>query len=600
MKFSTRLLPLALGAVLLSCAEEEQKVEAPTVDYTKTTPADFTAVKKSKQAPKVTFTDIARSAGINFRHQTGAVDDKWMPETMGSGCALFDYDNDDRLDIYLVNSTYWPGKEKAEPATGKLYRNQGDGTFADVTAQAGLDFSVYAMGANIADYDADGDADIYLTTLGDNLLLRNDAGLFTDVAKEAGVVGQQWRDDSGGAQDEWSTSAAWADVDGDGWLDLFVANYVHWSPSTDIYTSQDGKTKSYATPQQYPGSTCRLYRNKGDGTFEETTQQAGVELPMAKSMGVAMDDFDGDGHIDLVVTNDTQPNFLLQNQGDGTFVERGLAAGIGYDETGRARAGMGVDIAALDNDGVPAIAIGNFSREALSLYRQVQDSFLDVSGKHRLVQSTLPTLTFGLLFRDYDQDGFQDLVLINGHIEPEINNVQREIQYAQPPQLFWNDGESHFIDVSAHVGPLFTSPIIGRGLAAGDIDDDGDLDLLLTTNGGPAYLLRNDGPTGRAISLQLRGKAPNLDAIGAAVSAQSGDLTQRRMVRTGSSYLSHSAPILNFGLGQRAQVDRLHIRWPDGSEEELENLAAGSNYWIEQGKGITRQQAFIKPDKSSL
>jgi len=510
----------------------------------------------------------------------------------GQRLCLFDYDGDDRLDIFLVNSTYWPGKEKALAATCKLYRNQGDGTFEDVTTRSGLDFPVYAMGATVADYDADGDSDIYLTTLGDNLLLRNDSGRFIDVAQQAGVGGQKWTDDNGGTQAEWSTAALWADVDGDGWLDLFVANYVHWSPSTDIYKSQDGKNKSYATPKEYPGSTCRLYHNRGDGTFEETTRQAGVELPMAKSMGMAMDDFDDDGHIDLVITNDTQPNFLLRNRGDGTFAEQGLAAGIGYDEMGRARAGMGVDIASLNNDGVPAIAIGNFSREALSLYRQVQDSFLDVSGKHRLVQSTLPTLTFGLLFRDYDQDGYQDLILVNGHIEPEINSVQGEIQYAQPPQLFWNDGESHFVDVSARSGPLFSTPMIGRGLAAGDLDDDGDLDLLFTTNGGPAYLLRNDGPSGRSIALQLRGKAPNLDAIGATVTAQSGDLKQQRMVRTGSSYLSHSAPILNFGLGQRQTIDRLHIRWPDGSEEVLENLTADTKYWIEQGKGSTKQHAF--------
>lgn len=594
MKFSTKILPLFLAVALLSCTEEQQEIEAPIIDYTKTTPADFTAVKKSKQAPKVTFTEIAGAAGITFQHQSGAVEDKWMPETMGSGCALFDYDGDDRLDIFLVNSTYWPGAEKAAPATCKLYRNQGDGTFEDVTIRSGLDFPVYAMGATVADYDADGDSDIYLTALGDNLLLRNDNGRFTDVTQQAGVSGQEWLDDNGGTQAEWSTGALWADVDGDGWLDLFVANYVRWSPSTDIYTSLDGKNKSYATPQQYPGSTCRLYHNRGDGTFAEITQQAGVELPMAKSMGIAMDDFDDDGHIDLVITNDTQPNFLLRNRGDGTFAEQGLAAGIAYDEMGRARAGMGVDITSLDNDGVPAIAIGNFSREALSLYRQVQDSFLDVSGKHRLVQSTLPTLTFGLLFRDYDQDGYQDLILVNGHIEPEINSVQGEIQYAQPPQLFWNDGESHFIDVSAHSGPLFSTPMIGRGLAAGDLDDDGDLDLLLTTNGGPAYLLRNDGPSGRSIALQLRGKTPNLDAIGATVSAQSGDLKQQRMVRTGSSYLSHSAPILNFGLGQRQTIDRLHIRWPDGSEEVLENLTADTKYWIEQGKGSTRQQAFAR------
>ncbi len=582
-----------LGA--LSCGQKKEKKPAPPPEYTRASATDYTLSRKQKEPPRVVFTEIAAAAGIDFVHQSGAAGQKWMPETMGSGCALFDYDGDERLDVLLVNSAYWPGQEKEEKPTSKLYRNLGNGRFEDATRKAGLDFSAYGMGVTIADYDADGDSDLFLTTLGENLLLRNEGGKFVDRARRAGVSGSRWEDDQGRSYPEWSTGAAWVDVDGDGWLDLLVTNYVRWSPHTDIFTTLDGKNKSYATPQQYPGSTCRLYRNRGDGTFEEITEAAGLYLPEAKSMGVAATDFDGDGAVDLVITNDTQPNFLLHNLGDGRFEEIGLATGIGYDEAGRARAGMGVDITSLNNDGIQAIGIGNFSREALSLYQQQGGIFLDVAGHTRLVQPTLPTLTFGLRFFDYDLDGYQDLILANGHIEPEINSVQKDIQYAQVPQLFWNDGDGQLRDVSQRTGGLFTKPLIGRGLAVGDIDADGDLDVLLTTNGGRAYLLSNKGPVGNAVAVHLRGAAPNLDALGALVTATAGDTKQQQMVRTGSSYLSHSTIALSFGLGAGERVERLEIRWPDGEEEALENLAAGSAYWIEQGKGIVKSRAFKEP-----
>ena len=582
---------LVVALMLAACGPEEPSEPAPTPEYTKAPTADYAVGRGRKEAPAVRFVDMTREAGLEFRHETGARGDKWMPETMGSGCALFDYDGDGWLDVLLVNSEGWGG----EKAPGKLYRNLGNGTFADATERTGLDFSVYGMGATIADYDADGDPDIYLTTLGPNLLLRNDAGRFVDVAQEAGVAGAVWQDDAGNENPEWSTGAAWVDVDGDGWLDLLVTNYVRWSASTDIYTTLDGKGKSYATPQQYPGSTPRLYRNLGEGRFREITEEAGLLLPEGKSMGVAMTDFEGDGRIDLVVTNDTQPNFLLQNLGGGHFAERGLAAGIGYDETGRARAGMGVDIASVANDGVLSIAIGNFSREALSLYRQAGgEVFVDAAGKARLMQATLQPLTFGLRFFDYDLDGYQDLILANGHIEPEINSTQKEIEYQQAPQLFWNDGDGRMIEVSEQTGGLFLKPLVARGLAVGDIDADGDLDVLLTTNGGPAYLLRNEGPTGRAVALDLTGKALNRDAIGAKVTAQVGEQEQVFMVRTGSSYLSHSPTTLTVGLGAAEQIDRLEIRWPDGTVEALEQLAAGARYEIAQGEGIVGKRAFVQ------
>ena len=580
---------LALCLLCFSCGTRQDEAPPPPPDYTRPPSLDYTRPETRSQASLTAFTEVAVQAGLEFAHETGAAGDKWLPETMGSGGALFDYDSDGDLDALLINGAHWSGDSRT---FSRLYRNRGDGTFTDATREAGLHSAAYGMGIAVADYDADGDPDLYLTCVGDNRLLRNDNGRFVDVAREAGIAGGRWTDEQGRLHPEWSTSAAWADVDRDSWPDLFVANYVQWSPATDIFTSLDGTHKSYATPQQYTGSTCRLYKNLGDGSFAEITREAGVHLPQAKSMGVAVADFDADGWPDLVVTNDTQPNFLLHNQGDGTFEEQGLTAGIGYDETGRARAGMGVDIAALGAEQTFSIAVGNFSREPLSLYQQAGGAFMDGAGRARLVQPTLRNLTFGLRFLDYDLDGHQDLILANGHIEPDINAVQKEIRYAQPPQLFWNDGQGHLIDVSEGIGGPFAVPLVARGLAVGDIDGDGDLDALLTTNGGRPHLLRNDGPTGHSVALRLKGKHPHLDALGAVVTAVTGDRRQQQMVRTGSSYLSHSDPVLHFGLGERKKVDRLEIHWSDSSEEMLENLMAGSYYWIEQGKGIAASKGF--------
>ncbi|MCY3761826.1 MAG: CRTAC1 family protein [Gemmatimonadetes bacterium] len=592
------LRPALAGAaalfLLTACGDEKVEEAAPPPAYTRTDPApDYTSVSERRQPPSVRFTDIAAEAGIEFAHETGAAGDKWMPETMGSGCAFLDYDGDGDDDILLVNSTRWEGRAPAAGSspTSELYRNDGSESFAEVTAEAGLDFSVYGMGAAAADGDGDDDLDIYLTTLGPNLLLENRGGRFADRAAAAGVQGDLWEDEAGRSHPEWSTGAVWVDVDGDGWLDLFVTNYVRWSPDTDLFFSFDGENKSYATPQQYPGSTCRLYRNRGDGGFDEITGEAGVLLPHAKSMGVAVADFEEDGLPDLVVTNDTQPNFLLRNTG-GRFEEIGLAVGIGYDESGRARAGMGVDVASLDNDGVATIGIGNFSREALSLYRrQTSTAFLDVAGRSRLVQPTLPTLTFGLRFFDYDLDGFQDLIIANGHIEPEINAVQKEIEYAQPPQLFWNDGEGILIEVSEQSGAVFQQPMVARGLAVGDIQNNGRPDVLMTENGGGARLLRNEGGSDSgAVCFRLRGRPPNREAIGARVALTAGGQRQQGMVRTGSSYLSQSSLVLTFGLGAASSVDSLRVRWPDGSEEVIcEGVDPGFSYLVAQGEGIVER-----------
>jgi enediyne biosynthesis protein E4 len=588
---------LAAAACVAACGSQREDAPSHMPQYARLDPPAYTRAADRPEPPRVSFADITTAAGLDFQHETGARGSKWLPEAMGSGCALFDYDGDGWLDALLINGHGWQQSGNGGTSS-RLYRNQQDGTFTDVTTASGWGFAAYGMGVTVADYDADGDADVYLTCVGANRLMRNDSGRFTDVAPLAGVAGATWRDDAGAEHPEWSTGAAWVDVDRDGWPDLVVANYVQWSPASDIYTSLDGSSKSYTTPEAYAGLTCRLFRNLGDGTLVDATAETGLLLPHAKSMSVAVTDFEPDGWPDLVITNDTQPNFLLSNNGDGTFTERGLAAGIGYDESGRARAGMGVDVAALGHGETLSIAIGNFSREPVSVFRQTRGgAFTDAAGAQRLLQPTLPTLTFGLRFLDYDLDGRQDLMLANGHIEPDIGAVQKEITYAQPPQLFWNDGDGHLLEVSSTAGPALSRPRVARGLCVGDIDNDGDLDLLLSTNGGAPLLLRNDGPTGTALALDLGGSYPALEGLGAMVTLSTDQGVRRQRVRTGSSYLSHSPTRLHFGLGAAAAA-QVQIIWPDGTSLDLGDLAAGRLYEAEQGRGVTAQHAFQRAPPS--
>lgn len=596
----SRRFSLTLSLVLLvwGCGEDESAVPASSPDYATPARPSYARGSAPAKVPVIPFEEVAAEAGIDFVHTNGAFGDKWMPETMGSGVAFDDLDADGDADIVLVNGTWWPGHEgEGSVPTSAVFANDGAGHFTDVTPRSGLDVPVQGMGITAADYDADGDKDLFVTTLGANLLLRQkSAWNYDDVATSAGVAGTLWQDDRRLAHPEWSTAAAWVDVDDDGLLDLFVANYVQWSPENDLYFSFDGESKSYATPPQYQGSTPRLYRNRGDGTFEEITESAGVLLPEAKSMGVAVADFDEDGRADLVVTNDTQPNFLLHNLG-GRFEEIGLAAGIGYDESGRARAGMGVDVNELEDGAGQTIGIGNFSREALSLYQQTAargQVFLDVAGRTQLVESTLPTLTFGLRFVDFDLDGRQDLILANGHIEPEINDVQKEISYAQPPQLFWNDGKGHLIEASDRAGDVFGESIVGRGLAVADLEGDGDTDVLLGTNAGRARLLRNevvtaDRQTANVLVIELAGEAPSLEGLGAVVEVRSGSLRQRQHVRTGSSYMSHSQTRLIFGLGEGTTAERVTVRWPGKRVTHLDNVQVGFLYRVGH-RGIVEQQ----------
>jgi hypothetical protein len=535
------------------------------------------------------LTDVTASAGIRFRHHSGAFGGKFLPETLGSGCAFLDYDADGWQDILLLNGTDWPGHHTAR-TTLQLYRNNRNGTFTDVTHVAGLDATdMYGMGIAVGDYNNDGFPDILITSVGQNRLFRNTGkGTFIDVTKRSGLGNRQ----------AFSTSALWFDYDRDGRLDLFVCNYVKWSPDHDVFCSLDGKHKSYCTPEAYRGQTCWLFHNRGDGTFEDVTATSGIFDSSSKSLGVALLDYDQDGWPDLIVANDTQPNKLYRNNRNGTFKEVAVDAGVAFSTDGKARAGMGVDAADFTNSGAPGIAITNFDNEMLGLYRpSSKGSYADIAIPARVGAPTKNMLGFGCVFADFDLDGALDLAIANGHIDDTVRNIRGNVGYAQPPQLFLNQGNGTFRDVTREAGPDFSQPKVGRGLAYADFDRDGDLDLLLTTNNGPAYLFRNDqilNSQGGSHSIRFRlvGTQSNRDAIGAIVRLESGGITQSRMVKSGSSYLSQSELPLTFGLGKKDQVDRIVIQWPNGRTEEFKNLKAGKSYQCTEEKGVVPQSGF--------
>jgi hypothetical protein len=524
-------------------------------------------------SPGFRLEDITAQAGISFRHNSGAFGAKYLPETLGPGCAFLDYDSDGWLDILLVNGADWSGHKK-QTSTLSLYRNNRNGTFTDVTRQAGLAIEMYGMGVTVADYNNDGFPDIYITSVGQNRLFKNTGkGTFIDVTQAAGL----------GGRTACSTSALWFDYDRDGLLDLFVCNYVQWSPEHDVFCSVDGKNKSYCTPEAFHGSTCWLFRNRGNGTFEDVTAKSGIFDTTSKSLGVAMLDYDHDGWPDLFVANDTQPNKLYRNRRDGTFEDVSVHAGVAFSEDGKARAGMGVDAADFDNAGVAGLAITNFDDEMIALYRPGRGGvYSDSALRSGIGQASRMRLGFGCAFLDADLDGHLDLVAVNGHIDETVRNISGNHGYAQPPHLFLNDGKGVFKDVAAQVGGGFALPKVARGLAYGDFDQDGDVDLLITTNQGPAYLYRNDVTNGnRAIRLRLQGTKSNRDGIGATVRVTTPDGTQSRVVKTGSSYLSQSELALTFGLGGRDKADRIVVEWPSGQVQEFRDLKPGSWLCIE-------------------
>jgi enediyne biosynthesis protein E4 len=529
--------------------------------------------------PGFRLVDVTRSAQIDFRHNSGAYGGKLLPETLGSGCAFLDYDGDGWQDILLINGMDWSGHKK-QRSTLKLYRNNRDGTFADVTRKAGLDLEMYGMGVAVGDYNNDGFPDVLITCVGQNRLFKNTGkGTFVDVTKSSGLGGRQ----------ALSTSALWFDYDRDGLLDLFVCNYVKWSPEHDVFCSLDGKHKSYCTPEAYRGETCWLFHNRGNGTFEDVTAQSGIFDSTSKALGVAMLDYDQDGRPDLVVANDTQPNKLYRNQHNGTFKDVAIEAGIAFSADGKARAGMGVDTADFDNSGKTGLAITNFDNEMIGLYRAAGNgTYEDIAMAAGVGLPSKTTLGFGCMFLDADLDGRLDLVAANGHIDDTVRNIRGNVGYAQPPQLFLNAAGGKFRDVSSEVGYDFRQPKVGRGLSYGDFDRDGDLDILMTTNNGPAYLYRNDQLAGnRSIRFRLQGTQSNRDAIGAIVRIFHEGTSQSRMVKSGSSYLSQSESPITFGVGKGDRIDRLVVQWPNGKTEEYKNLATGKAYALVESKGIT-------------
>jgi hypothetical protein len=532
------------------------------------------------QGPGFRLVDVTSTAGLYFRHNTGAYGGKLLPETLGAGCAFFDYDADGWQDILLINGMDWAG-HKRQRSTLKLYRNNRNGTFTDVTRAAGLDIEMYGMGVAAGDFDNDGFPDLFITCVGQSRLLKNTGkGTFVDVTRASGL----------GGREAFSTSAMWVDVDRDGHLDLFVCNYVRWSAEHDVFCSVDGKRKSYCTPEAYGGETCWLFRNRGNGTFEDVTATCGIFDSSSKALGVALVDHDGDGWPDIFVANDTQPNKLYRNQRNGTFKDVALEAGVALSDDGKARAGMGVDAADFSNSGRFGMAITNFEGEMVGLYQaQERGAYTDVTIASGVGSPSRTRLGFGCIFADLDLDGSLDLVVANGHIDDTVRNIRGNAGYAQAPHLFLNQGTGTFRDVAADVGGGFAEPRVGRGLAYGDFDGDGDVDLLMTTNNGAPVLFRNDQTAGRhSIRFRLVGTKSNRDGIGATVRIFHGGTLQTRMVKSGSSYLSQSELPVTFGVGARDRVDRVVIAWPSGRTEEFKDLPSGRAYQCVEGKGIVR------------
>lgn len=565
-------------------------VRAPPVDSAPAAPSPAPRpppVSTGPAVPPLPFTDVTAAAGIDFVHHTGAYGERLLPETMGGGVAFLDYDNDGDQDLLLVDSDVWPWRDNQTSTGSRLYRNRGDGVFDDVSAATGVDAPVYGMGVAVGDYDGDGHIDVYLTAVGRNRLLRNLGGeRFADVTAATGV---------GGAEDAWSTSAAFFDSDGDGDLDLFVCNYVAWSPSIDreVDFRLTGVGRAYGPPTDFPGADSTLYRNDG-GVFADVSEEAGVQVrhpatgsPVGKALAVRPLDVNGDGHLDLAVANDTVGNFLFVNQGDGRFRERAAQAGFAFDTSGAATGAMGIDAARHANDDRVAVAIGNFANEMSSFYvqRPGESLFSDDAVVAGIGAPSRRALTFGLLFADVDLDGATDLIAANGHVEPEINRVQASQRYAQPAQLFWNCGAAcgwRFV-AADQVGDLAT-PLVGRGAAYADIDKDGDLDLAITQVGGRPALLRNDQRAGHHwVRLRLAGAPPNGHAIGAVVSVRTGNRTQTRMVMPARSYLAQVELPLTFGLGAARQVDEVTVRWPDGGVERWRDLPADRRHTLREG-----------------
>jgi enediyne biosynthesis protein E4 len=524
------------------------------------------------------FVDTTAKAGIHFTHFNGAVGKKWLPETIGGGCAFIDIDNDGWADLIFLNGKAWtPSTEKHLPA---VYHNDHNGGFTDITKGSGLDIEMYANGISVADYDNDGLPDIYITALeGDRLFHNEGHGHFRDVTKIAGIRNANF-----------GTSAAWFDFDRDGKADLLIANYVQWSAPKDIHCSMDGKTKSYCTPESYPGQSLKLYRNIGSGRFEDVTSKAGLENSKSKSLGIVVFDYNADSWPDLFISNDTQPNKLYRNNKNGTFTEEGMESGLALGEDGAARGAMGADAADYDRSGRPHLVVGNFSKQMMALYHNDGSGlFSDAASSTVLGRSSLRDVTFGAFFFDYDLDGYPDIFAVNGHIEPDINRTQSDLTFKEPALLFRNLGHGAFEDVTKAVGPDLAKPIVGRGAAYADFDHDGDLDIAITENAGPARLIRNDGGNKNHWSnISLVGRQSNRSALGATVHLESASGKQWQTVHSGSSYCSQSDLVLTFGLKQDPVITKLTVDWPSGKSQHFENVPINKRLLIDEAAGLAK------------
>jgi enediyne biosynthesis protein E4 len=587
---------LAILAALAGCHQQKQEsAPEPMASPQAATSAPPAAAKPTapdtplaapRPAGPIQFVDVTAYAGIAFKHNSGAFGKKYLPETMGSGACFIDYDNDGWQDILLVNSMDWPGhpSRKSYPA---LYRNNHDGTFTDVTRDAGLAFESYGMGCAVGDYDNDGFDDLYITAVGASHLFHNTGkGKFVDATQRAGV-----------SSPGFATSAIWFDYDNDGKLDLFVLHYVTWSADKDLYCTLDNKNKSYCTPDAYKGESATFYRNKGNGVFEDVTKRAGLYDPTSKSLGVAMFDYDDDGWMDLFVSNDTQRNKLYHNNHDGTFTESGELVGVAYGESGGTRAGMGTDAGDFDHSGRQSLVVGNFTNEGMTLYHNDGSGlFSDQSLAAGVSEPSLNSLTFGSFFFDYNLDGLLDIFALNGHVADDISALRPTLKYAEPPLLFRNQGNGKFDNVTARMGAPLQKAVVGRGAAYADYDNDGDLDLLVTANNGPARLLRNDGGNANdMLRVKLVGTKSNRDGIGTKMTLTSKGQRQFALVKSGSSYLSQSELPVTFGLGKpdAQRTLKLDLVWPSGRRESYPNLKPNQFLIIREGTGIIEQHSVV-------
>lgn len=574
-----RTIGLTLGAALLAAC---------SVSSSESGAAPGTGEAPPTDSARLAFSEVTESVGLGgVRHENGAFGRNWYPEQMGAGGGFVDYDGDGWLDVLVVGGGTWPDHsdrhEPGEVAALRLFRNDGDGTFTEVTDRAGLGgIHAYGTGVLAADYDGDGDEDLFFTTLEENYFFENENGVFREVSGEIGLSGEP----------RWSSSAVFLDADRDGHLDLYVANYVPWTPETDIFCRGPDGEKAYCVPAAYDGKQSVYYHNDGDGTYTERTEEAGFgSIPApGRSLGVTTMDYDRDGWTDLGVANDGMGDFLFRNDGDGTFTEVGVPAGLAFSEHGEARAGMGIASGDLENSGRTSVVVGNFSEEMIGVYRHDGNgSFLDRAGASRVGYDSMLSLTFGLFLFDVDRDGFLDLFVANGHVYPDRTGDRDDITYRQHPQLFVNRGDGTFRELSHVPGGLLDSAYVARGAAYGDYDRDGDQDVILTENDGPVHLWRNDSSGGHFLRIRLTGRSSNRDALGAEVTALAGGERMRRRVQTGSSYLSQSETVVTFGLGGADRVDSLIVDWPSGRTDRFAGLAADRQIHLVEGSDrVTR------------